>query len=171
MRSAIFTSGNQAYQVSNVVYAGPVHAIPEDRRRNDCTHSFKIVTTLGATFSYYKNEESARKSRNMLGAMLDSLKPNAYKHGAEFIDPLHIVSFGSVVQFKKAQGEYTHGFAIIVDTVQEKSQELWLRYKSDDYTQKARKALWAVIHTALGMAKTAESSAAVVQPEAQNVPF
>ena len=176
MRSAIFTSGNQAYQVSNIIYAGPVHAIPEDRRRNDCTHSFKIVTVVGATFSYYKNEESARKSRNMLGAMLDELKPDAFKHGYDFIDPLHIISFGNVVQFKKAQGEYTHGFAIMVDTVQEKSQELWIRYKSDDYAQKGRKAMWAIIHNALGfgMSKTAEpavAAAAVSQPETQNMPF
>jgi hypothetical protein len=171
MRSAIFTSGNQAYQVSKIIYAGPVHAVPETNRRNECTHSFKIVTTQGATFSYYKNEESARKSRNMLGAMLDTLKPDAYKHGYDFIDPLHIVSFSNVVQFKKPLGEFTHGFAIMIDTVQEKSRELWLRYKAEDTAQRGRKSLWAAIHNALGMSKTAESAVAVAQPEAQNVPF
>jgi len=168
MRSAIFTSGNQAYQVSKIIYAGYVQAIPEDRRRNDCTHSFKIVTVNGAAFSYYKNEESARKSRNMLGAMLDELKPNAYKNAGEFIDAQHIVSFGSVVQFKKAQGEYTHGFPVTIDTVQEKSQELWLRYKSEDHAQKGRKAMWAVIYGANGMSKTEPAAAPA---ETQKVPF
>jgi hypothetical protein len=170
MRSAIFTSGNQAYQVSKIIYAGPVHEIPEDRRRNECTHSFKMVTVAGATFSYYKNEEAARKSRNMLGAMLEGLKPDLFKNGSDILDPLHIVSFGSVVQFKKAQGEYTHGLAITVDTIQEKSQEVWFRYKSDDHAQKGRKALWAIIHSANGMSKTAESTAPVAT-ETAKMPF
>jgi hypothetical protein len=170
MNSAIFTSGNQAYQVSRIIYAGSVQSIPEANRRNDCTHSFKIITVNGAVFSYYKNEEAARKSRNMLGAMLDALKPNAFKHGYDFLDPLHIVSFGSVVQFKKAQGEYTHGFAVMTDTVQEKSQEVWFRYKSEDHAQKGRKALWAVIYSANGLSKTREPAVAA-QPEAQNLPF
>jgi len=170
MRSAIFTSGNQAYQVSKIIFAGSVHTIPEERRRNDCTHSFKLITVNGATFSYYKNEEAARKSRNMLGAMLDSLKPDAFKHGSEFLDPLHVVSFGSVVQFKKAQGEYTHGFAITVDTIQEKNQEVWFTYKSDDHAQKGRKALWAIIYSANGISRTTEPAVAA-QPETQNVPF
>ena len=170
MRSAIFTNGNQAYQVSNIIFAGPVHAIPEDRRRNDCTHSFKMITSAAAVFSYYKNEEAARKSRNMLGAMLDALKPKAFKHGYDFIDPLHVVCFGNVVQFKKPMEEYTHGFVITVDTVQEKSQEIWLRYKSEDHAQKGRKALWATIHNALGISKT-EEPAVAVQPETQNMPF
>jgi hypothetical protein len=170
MRSAIFTSGSQAYQVSKIIYAGYVHAIPEDRRRNDSTHSFKIVTANGAAFSYYKNEEAARKSRNMLGAMLDELKPVAFKHAGEFIDPAHIVSFGGVFQFKKAQGEYTHGFQITIATVQEKNQEIWLRYKSDDHAQKGRKALWAAVHNANGMFKT-ETPAVAGEPEKQNMPF
>jgi hypothetical protein len=60
----------------------------------------------------------------------------------------------------------------MVDTAQEKSQELWLRYKSDDHAQKGRKAMWAIIHNALGigMSKTAEPAVAA-QPETQNMPF
>jgi hypothetical protein len=98
MSSAIFTCGNDAYQVSKIIYAGPVTEIPEDRRRNGSTHSFKIVTGLGAVFSYHKNEEMARKSRGALATMLDTLKPKAFKHGYnEFVDPKGIVSFDRTV--------------------------------------------------------------------------
>ena len=170
MGSAIFTNGNEAYQVEKIIYAGPVAKIPEDRRRNETTHSFKIITSLGAVFSYYRDEDSARKSRTILGAMLDELKPSAFKHGVEFVDSSRIVSFSKVVQFKKPIGDFTHGFVITVDTAQEKSQEIWFRYKSEDHAQKGRKALWASIHAANGMHKPAEKPR-VEQPVSDAVPF
>jgi hypothetical protein len=166
MSSAIFSNGNQAYQVAKIIYAGPVSQIPEERRRNGSTHSFKIITGLGTVFSYYKNEEMARKSRGMLAGMLSSLKPAAFKHGYVFIDPAQVVSFGSVVQFKKPVEEYTHGFVISVETAEAKSQEVWLRYRSEDHAQKGRKALWASVHSANGMSKSAAA-----QPAASAMPF
>ena len=172
MSSAIFSNGNQAYQVSKIIYAGPVSMIPEDRRRNGSTHSFKIITGLGSVFSYYKDEETARKARGMLAGMLESLKPAAFKHGYEFLDPAEVVSFGSVVQFKKpVQEEYTHGFVVSIETLQAKSQELWLRYKSEDHAQKGRKALWASVHGALGLSKPAAAKTAAPQPVTSSMPF
>jgi hypothetical protein len=171
MSSAIFSNGHQAYQVSKIIYAGAVSPIPEDRRRNGSTHSFKIITGLGAVFSYYNNEEIARKSRGMLAGMLDTLKPASFKHGYEFIDPARVVSFGNVVQFKKPIDQYTHGFVISVETTQEKSQEIWLRYKSEDHARKGRKALWAAVHGANGLTKPTVEKTEAAQPAPSAVPF
>ena len=170
MSSAIFSNGSDAYQVGKIVYAGPVAKIPEERRRNGSTHSFKIITSLGTVFSYFKDEEMARKSRGMLGSMLDELKPNAFRYGIEYLDPSHVVSFSKVVQFKKPVGEFTHGFKITVDAAQENSREVWFRYKSEDHAQKGRKALWASVHAANGMHKPAEQPK-VAQPVSDKTPF
>lgn len=171
MSSAIFTNGNNAYQVANIMYAGSVSEIPENRRQNGSTHSFKMITGLGTVFSYYKNEELARKSRGALAAMLDAVKPKAFKHGWEFIDPSHIVCFSNVVQFKKPVGPYTHGLVLTMDTAEEKSQEIWLRYKSEDHAQKARKALWATVHSANGMSSQAEKPPVAEQAVSSTLPF
>jgi hypothetical protein len=178
MNSAIFTTGNQSYQVSNVVYAGPVAEIPEERRRNGSTHSFKIVTTVGSSFCYYKDADTARRARGALGAMLDSLYPNAFKHGNEYLDPRSVVSFSNVCEFKKPIMDYTHGFVVTVMTLDEKNREIWLRYREEEHARKGRKVMWAAIHTANGMttttAKQENGQAPVAQPEpvaAETVPF
>jgi hypothetical protein len=151
MSSVCFTCGNESYQVSKIIYAGPVTEIPEDRRRNGSTHSFRIITGLGAVSSYYKNEEAAKKSRAALAGMLDVVKPMAFKRGIDFIDPKSIVKFGRVVQFKQPVGQYTHGFVVTLETTQEQNQEVWVRYKSEDHATKGWKALWASIYNANGM--------------------
>jgi hypothetical protein len=175
MSSAIFTCGNDAYQVAKIIYAGPVSSIPEDRRRNGSTHSFKIVTGLGAVFSYFKDEETAKKSRGALGAMLEVVNPKSFKHGYnEFVDPKGIVSFSKVVQFKQPIDQYTHGFVVTIDTADEKSREVWMRYKSEDHAQKGRKALWAAVHGANGMsakATTVSAPADAGGPKADTTPF
>lgn len=175
MSSAIFTCGNDAYQVSKIIYAGPVSSIPEDRRRNGSTHSFKIVTGLGAVFSYFKDEEMARKTRGALGAMLEAVKPESFKHGYnEFVDPKGIVSFSKVMQFKQPIDQYTHGFVVTIETADEKSREVWMRYKSEDHAQKGRKALWAAVHGANGMStKDAPASAPAdaARTNADTTPF
>jgi hypothetical protein len=175
MSSAIFSCGNEAYQVAKILYAGPVTPISEDRRRNGSTHSFKIVTELGTVFSYFKDEETARKSRNALAAMLDTIKPKSFKHRYyEFIDPKGIVSFSKVVQFKQPIEQYTHGFVVTVDTADEQSREIWFRYKSEDHAQKGRKALWATVHGANGMSTdttAAVASVAADRPNSDGTPF
>jgi hypothetical protein len=171
MSSVIFSNGNTAYQVANIIYAGSVSEVPENLRQNGSTHSFKIITGLGAFFSYYKNEENAKKSRGVLSGMLDTIKPAAFKHGLEFLDPARVVSFGNVVQFKKPVGLYTHGFVVAVETAEEKSQEVWFRYKSEDHAQKGRKALWATVHSVCGMSKAPGNAPATEKPAANGLPF
>jgi hypothetical protein len=171
MSSAIFTNGNNAYQVAKIIYAGSVSEIPEDRRRNDCTHSFKMITGLGTVFSYYKTEDNARKSRGLLAGMLDTVKPIAFKNGTEFVDPARIVSFGNVVEFKKAVGPYTHGFVVTLETAEEKSREIWLRYKSEDHAQKARKAMWGTVHGINGMSAPTEKPPVAEQTVSNGLPF
>jgi hypothetical protein len=146
MGNAIFTNGKNAYQVLNIYYAGSVSEIPKERRVNGNTHSFKIITGNGVEFFYFNNEEQAKKTRGALAAMLDEIKPNGFKHGWEFVDPSRIIAFSDVIQFKKPLGEFTHGFIIMIETADVKSQEIWLRYKSEEHAQKARKALWAALH-------------------------
>lgn len=166
MGSAVFSNGSNAYQVSKILYAGSVSEIPESRRQNENTHSFKITTGLGTVFFYYKDEETARKSRGMLGGMLDAARPNAFKHGFEYLDPLAVVAFSGVLQFKKPVGPYTHGFVVRMDTVDEKSREVWLRYKSDDHAQKGRKALWASLHNVNGVRSSAAADKTPVTAQA-----
>jgi hypothetical protein len=171
MSSAIFTNGMNAYQVSRIIYAGSVAEIPENRRQNGSTHSFRIITGLGAVFSHYKDEETARKSRGALGGMLDAIRPNAFKHGFEYLDPSRVVSFSSVLQFKKPLGAYTHGFVVTLETVDEKSREVWFRYKSEDHAQKGRKALWASLHNAHGMPAATEKAPVAEQAASGGLPF
>jgi hypothetical protein len=171
MSSAIFTNGNTAYQVANIIYAGSVTEIPEARRRNGSTHSFRIITGVGQVYSHYKDEETARKSRGFLSSMLDTIKTNAFKHGLEFVDPSRIVSFSNVVQFKKPLGAYTHGFVVLLDTVEEKFREVWFRYKSEDHAQKGRKALWAAVHGVNGMSAPRDKTPSAEQPVSNGLPF
>ena len=60
MKSVVFNAGSESFKVTNVVYAGPVTEIPEEKRRNNSTHSFRMVTTLGATYCYYKSFKTAK---------------------------------------------------------------------------------------------------------------
>ena len=125
-------------------------------------YNITIAGAFGRTSSW---------GRPSIAGMLDTLKPGAFKHGYAFLDPSQVVSFGSVVQFKKPVEEYTHGFAISIETAQAKSQEIWLRYKSEDHAQKGRKALWATVHSVNGMSKSAAEKTAVEQPATASVPF
>ncbi len=174
MSSAVFTTGSEAYQVANIVYAGPVGEIPAERRRNGSTHSFKLITTLGATFAYYKDVESARKARGALAGMLEAAGKTAFMHGNEFVDAKKVVSFGNVLQFKTPQDGMTHAFVITVQTADEKNREVWMRYKSEDHARKARKALWAVVHAANGLSNPKQQEpeeAAVKEVASESCPF
>jgi hypothetical protein len=174
MSSVIFSNGYESYQVAGIIYAGPVHQIPEQHRRNGNTHSFKIITGLGAAFLYYKDEESAKKARTALAAMLESTKPAHFRAGHEFFDASHIVSFNNVVQFKKPLGDYTHGYVVSVLTHDDKNREIWLKFRSEDYAQKSRKAMWATLHNING-SKLSEikpvAEKAVATVNADGMPF
>ncbi len=146
MKSAIFSSGYEAYQVANVIYAGPVSEIPEEKRRNDSTHSFKMITPLGAVRCYYRNYDSAVKARSALGAMMMSMKPYLFRHGYQLIDPHRIVSFRRVVQLRTPQRDYTHAVIVSLETVDSGNNEVWLRYKSEENASKGRRALYAATY-------------------------
>ena len=77
---------------------------------------------------------------------MDSVKPNLFKSGYEALDPRSVITFGRAFQLKTPQGDHTHAFVVTVATVDEKSSEVWLTYKSEDHAEKARKALYAAIH-------------------------
>jgi hypothetical protein len=174
MSSAVFTTGNEAYHVANIVYAGPVAEIPAERRRNGSTHSFKVTTTVGTNYCYYKDAEAARKARGALTGMLDAVKTTAFRHGNEFVDPKNVVSFGNVLQFKKPQDDLTHAFVITLQTADEKNRELWMRYKSEDHARKGRRALWAVVHAVNGLSKPkddADDKSPVKEVAEESVPF
>ena len=158
MSSAVFTTGNQAYQVAKIVYAGPVGEIPAERRRNGSTHSFKVITPTGATFCYYKDVDAARKARGALTGMLETLKPNGYTRGNEYLDPTRVVSFSNVMQFKKPIEECTHGCVVSVETADERNREVWMRFKSEDHARKSRKALWAILHAVNGLQKAKDNA-------------
>ncbi|NLW33450.1 MAG: hypothetical protein GXY77_18540 [Fibrobacter sp.] len=147
MKSAVFSNGSDTYQVANVIYAGPVSEIPQEKRKGDSTHSFRMITTQGVVYCYYKSIESAKNSVGALKAMMESLKVNIFKTGAEWIDINRIVSFGRVIKLKNTENGQTHAFLVNIDTTDEKHNQIWLTYKSEDHAEKARKALYAAIHS------------------------
>jgi hypothetical protein len=147
----IFSNGYESYQVNGIVYAGPVHQIPEQHRRNAYTHSFKIITGLGAAFLSYKDEDNAKKARGALSVMLERAKPGSFRAGYEYLDPSGIVSFNNVVQFKKPVDDCTHGYMVSILTHDEKNREVWLKFKTEDHAVKSRKAMWATLHSFNGV--------------------
>ena len=173
MNSAIFKTSKESYQVSNIMYAGPVSEIPEERRKGKATNTFKIITGLGAGYCYYTNAEAARNSRGALGAMIDSVKPRVFKHGYECIDPYTIISFSGVIKLKEAQGDMTHAVIVTLDTAEEKNRRVWLKYRSEENAKKGTQALWAVINAVNGVPEPRIAAAAesIDEAEADDLPF
>jgi len=164
-KSVIFNTASDAYQVSNIIYAGPISELPEERRKNGNTHSFRMITSLGAVYCYFQNQEAARKARGLLGAMIDGSKPIMFKSGYQCIDPRRIVSFGRVFALKRTDDGMTHGFVVNLETAQGKNSQVWLTYKSEDHTTKARKALYAIICAANRTDGEADEQAAAAEVE------
>jgi len=148
MNSVVFGTPRESYQVANIIYAGNVGEIPVDKRKNGCSHSFKIITTHGSAFCYYKSEEAARNARGALGAMLNAVKPAAFRHGYEVLDPRRIVSYTGVISLKTPVDELTHAVVVTIDTAEERNKKVWLKYRSEEVAQKGRSALYACIHAA-----------------------
>lgn len=159
MKSAVFSTTLEAYQVSNIIYAGPVKEIPEEHQKtHSATHEFKIITTLGPVYCKYKDQESATRARGALGAMMDTLKSNLYRTGRECLDPHKVVSFGRVVQLKNTTDGMTHAFVVSLETTQDKNNQIWFTYRSEDNAVKARKALFASIQSANNMERPTPSA-------------
>ena len=145
MSSAIFSTASECYPVVSIIHAGGIQEMPEEKRKGDNTHYFRITTTQGAVFCHFKNSESARKARGVLGAMMETLKPNMFRSAGETIDPRHVISFGRVQTLKEPSDGMTHAFPVNLDAKQEKSEKIWLTYKSEDHATKARRVLYAII--------------------------
>jgi hypothetical protein len=177
MSVSVFNTATESYQVSKIAYAGPIGEIPEDRRKYDNTHSFKIVTSLGAGFCYFKDQEKARSAQNALRAMLNAEGRRMFHHGYQVIDPEKIVSFSNVLTLKTSRDECTHAVVVTVETSDQNNQKIWLRYKSEENARKGRKALYASIlsRNDTGDSSHAEETGETQQEEtpapAENLPF
>jgi hypothetical protein len=147
MKSAVFSNGSDTYQVANIIYAGPVSEVPQEKRKGESSHSFRMITTQGTVYCYYKSKESAKNSVGALKAMMESLKENVFKSGADWFDTKKVVSFGHVIKLKNTKDSQTHAFLVIIDTADKNHNQIWLTYKSEDHAEKARKALYAAIHS------------------------
>ena len=176
MNSLVFSTNYEAYNVEKVVYVGPILEIPEDRRKNGYTHYFKIITSVGPEYCQYDSQENARKARGALAMKIDQCKKTLFKHGLEVIDPKKVVAFSSVFALKTPQGEKTHAFTVIVETSDDKSAKVWLTYKSQDFAEKGRKALYAVVHAAYDSVrpnseKSPQEQPVAVAAETATLPF
>ncbi len=146
MPSTIFSTPSESFPVSHIIYAGYIIEIPAEKRKNDQTHFFKIITSTGPSYCYFNSFETAKKARNLLGVMMSQIKPSVFKSGNDTIDVSRIVSFTKVLALKKAENGFTHALLLTLDTIStEKSAQVWLHYKSEESAHNARKALFATI--------------------------
>jgi len=143
--SNIFSTFSDSYQISHILFASSIHEIPEEKRKNESTHSFKLITTQGAVYCYFKNIETARKVRGVLEGMLEGSKPALFKNGGDSLDISAVVSFGRIVKLKSTENGMSHAFVVTLNTSNEKASQVWFTYKSEDSARHARNALWAKI--------------------------
>jgi hypothetical protein len=148
--SAIFSTPAECYQVSNVMYAGEISEIPQDKRKGESTHFFRMFTTLGPVYCYYKSEDSAKKARSALGAMMGSLKQELFKSNGNLLDTRKVISYGKVYKLKDTSDGKSHAFPVRLESVKEKNSQIWLTFKSEDEALKTRKALFASIQSING---------------------
>lgn len=151
MKSAVFNTANEAYQVSHISYAGPVHEIPEKSRKGESTHSFKMITSLGVAYCYYRSQETASKARGVLSAMFQTVKPRVFTYRGETIDPESVVSFTAVYELKELKDGFSHAFTVSLKATDDKNPRLCLRFKTLEAAKNSRKALWAAINAVNGL--------------------
>jgi len=146
MQHTIFSSSSDSFIVEHILHAGAVVAVHEDKQKNGFTHYFKITTMRGSAFCNFKNEESARKSRGLLGAMLGTVKPHVFRCKGDSIDLASVVSFGRIVELKSENDEgCRYGLPIKLLAHGEMGSTLWLTFKTQESGQNVRKALWAAL--------------------------
>ncbi len=160
MKSGVFTSNGESYQVSQIVYVGPVEEIPEEHRRFERTHSFRIVTTIGYSRCSFKSSETARHAHGALYAIMKSANPEVFSHGTELLDPARIVCFGDVVALKTPQGDYTHAVIVTMETAEPRGCKVWLKYKSEDKAKRGRRLLQSLV-------SGAKAQKAEIEPKAE----
>ena len=150
MKNSIFAISSDCYQVTNIIYAGSVSEIPESKRKNESTHSFRILSSQGPAYCYFKGLDSAKKARGLLGVMMDAHKPSLFRTNGDIIDLTKIVSYSKVIKLKNTDDGFTHAFVVNVDGVPGKDSQIWLTYKSEESANSVRRALFGTIQAANG---------------------
>lgn len=150
MSSTIFSNAFDSYNVEHIIFAGAVQEIPEEMRKNESTHSFRIITRLGPVYCYFKGVDAARKARGMLETMMDSKKPHIFRCGPETLDAASVISYGRVVKLKNNEDGKTHAFTVTLNSANEKCNQVWLTYKTEESAKKARAVLWSIIESSNG---------------------
>lgn len=168
MKSVMFNSGNRSYQVNRIVYVSPVEEIPQEYRKAERTHSFKIVTTVDSTFCGFKSAETARSAHNAIAAMMRDVNPRTFPHGDELIDASRVVSVGDVVALKTPRGEHTHAVIVTMETSDDKSAKAWLKFRSEDKAKAGRGLIRNLVNEAAGGVREKASEEAAQQPAAVN---
>lgn len=164
MQNVIFSTASDSFLVAHVVHAGPVTEYSEQQRKGENTHYFKMTTTRGAAFCHFKSEETARRSRGVLGAMLGTIKPHLFRSKGDCIDIASIVSFGSPVKLKNEGESDKFGLPVHVATMSEKSDTVWLTFQTEESAKNVRRALYAAI---MSYYSPAEKAAAPAPAEAE----
>ena len=147
MNNAIFSTASDSFTVAHILHAGPVAEFTSQNRKSDNTHYFKITTTHGVAFCHFKNEESARKSRGLLGVMLGTVKPHLFRSKGDCIDIAAIVSFGRPVKLKNEDESDKYGLPVTLASTVEKQAAGWLTFQTEESAKNVRKALWAAVNS------------------------
>lgn len=149
MSISIFSTYSESVSLVHIVCVGSVFEIPEENRKGESTHTFKIITSSSSIYCYYKNADAAKIAHDSLEKQLDEHGRKLFKHSGDIIDASRIISFSKVVTLKKPQQNCTHAIILNLDTcIDEKQRQIWLHYKSEESATNARKALFALVSLA-----------------------
>ncbi|MBN1306644.1 MAG: hypothetical protein JXA18_01915 [Chitinispirillaceae bacterium] len=165
MQNVIFSTASDSFLVAHVIHAGPVIAYSQQQRKGEYTHYFRLTTARGAAFCHFKNQETARKSRGVIGAMLGTVKPHLFRSKGDCIDIASIVSFGSAIKLKGDGEEEKFALPIHVATKAEKNDTLWLTFQTEESAKNVRKALYAAIMSYYAPADKKAASAAPAEAD------
>jgi hypothetical protein len=164
MQNAIFSTASKSYLVNHVIHAGPVLELSQQNRKSNNTHYFKLTTTSGPAYCHFPSEEVARRARGVLGARLGTVKQHLFRSKGDCIDIASIVSFGRVMELKSDNDEI-FGFPVNIDTITDKSDAVWLTFKTEDSATNVRKALYAAIMSYYALS---EDQSALNETESEN---
>jgi hypothetical protein len=167
MHNAIFSTASDSFIVAHVLHAGPVMEFTSQSTKSDNTHYFRLTTTHGTAFCHFKNEESARKSRGLLGVMLGTVKPHLFRSKGDSIDIASIVSFGRPVKLKAENEGDKYGIPVTLAGMTDRSATIWLTFQTEESAKNVRKALWASVMSYYTPADKTAAAPAAVAAEAE----
>jgi len=146
MSSSIFSTQAESFPLAHILYVGYMHEIPEDKRKGNNTHSFKLLTTSGVFYCNFSDPDTANKSHSVVTRMMNETKVCLFKNGKELLDSSKVSSFSKVLPLKKTDNGFTHALIVTLDmAADDKTKQVWFHYKSEDAARNARKALYALI--------------------------